>query len=53
VRDLAELVEHSCRLALIAAEGDEPEHGAEYLLDTLRDLSPRIVALRDKLTRST
>jgi hypothetical protein len=51
VRKLAELLEHNCRLALIAADSEEPEHGAEYLLDTLQDLSPRIIALRAKLNR--
>jgi hypothetical protein len=50
VRALAEHINHAAQLALIAADGPEPEHGAEYLLDTLRELAPRFVALRARVT---
>lgn len=46
VRDLAEHIQHAARLALLAADGSEPEHGVEYLLDTLADLAPRLARLK-------
>jgi hypothetical protein len=51
VRDLAEHVQHAARLALLVSDGEEPEHGAEYLLDTLADLAPRLERLRARIRR--
>lgn len=49
VRALAEHLQHAAQLALLAAAGPDPEHGAEYMLDTLADLQPRFVALRGRV----
>lgn len=46
VRDLATHIQHAARLALLTVDGEEPEHGAEYLLDTLADLAPRLARLK-------
>jgi hypothetical protein len=51
VRQLARHLAHASELARIAADGPEPEHGAEYLLDTLADLRPRFLALQDRIRR--
>lgn len=49
VRELARHIAHAAELARIAAEGPEPEHGASYLLDTLADLRPRLLALQARV----
>lgn len=48
VRDLAEHLGHIAQLALITTDpaGETPEHGADHLLDGLRELEPRIQSLR-------
>jgi hypothetical protein len=50
VADLARLIGRTATLAAAAATGDEPEHGAWYVLDTLRDLEPRLIRLRALLS---
>jgi hypothetical protein len=51
-RGVLEHLEHTSRLARIAIDGEEPEHAAEYILDTLSDLRPRLPALRRALMAS-
>ena len=46
LREVLEPIERACRLARIAVDGDEPENGAEYLLDTLADVRPMLTGLR-------
>jgi hypothetical protein len=46
LRDVLKPLEHACRLARIAVDGNEPEHAVEYLFDTLADLKPKFPALR-------
>lgn len=46
VRQLARHLAHASALARIAADGPDPAHGAEYILDTLADLRPRLMALQ-------
>lgn len=51
MQELAKHIQHATRLALITVDGEEPEHGAEYLLDTLADLAPRLERLRVRVRR--
>lgn len=45
----ADRLEASSQLALLASRGREPLCGAEFLLDTLEDLTPELHALRRAL----
>ena len=52
VKRCAERLRHAATLAVIAAGGTEPEHGAQYLLDTIDDLAAELRALRAALQQA-
>lgn len=51
-RAILERLEHTCALARIAVAGEEPESGAEFLLDTFAELTPKLPTLRRALRAS-